>query len=232
MLLFTGCRYIIPVLYQSCLCYKKLKNVRCKYDRVNGWNSTLQAAWSIRHVRITWFVNPPTCHQFLEQNTRDWFGRTDGSFCPSLSSKTSATGLAESNRTETNALYVPRRKKTTLISGAGEAGAARARDSGGRSHPHGGPTGSPRARICGSFCAEGDEQPAAIGGAADAKVWINILFLWVRYVTHVDQLHNGKPHRQVEQPLRCSMVELKLTHDTDVEVWRAYPCWDLITSWL
>ena len=27
--------------------YKKLKNVSCEYDRVNGWNSTLQAAWYI-----------------------------------------------------------------------------------------------------------------------------------------------------------------------------------------
>ena len=32
--------------------YKKLKNVSCEYHRVNGWNSTLQAAWYIRHVRI------------------------------------------------------------------------------------------------------------------------------------------------------------------------------------
>ena len=33
--------------------YKKLKNVSCEYDRLNGWNSTLQAAWYIRHVRWT-----------------------------------------------------------------------------------------------------------------------------------------------------------------------------------
>ena len=33
--------------------YKKLKNVSCEYDRPNGWNSTLQAAWYIRHVRRT-----------------------------------------------------------------------------------------------------------------------------------------------------------------------------------
>ena len=32
--------------------YKKLKNVSCEYDRLNGWNSSLQAAWYIRHVRI------------------------------------------------------------------------------------------------------------------------------------------------------------------------------------
>ena len=45
--------------------YKKLKNVRCEYDRLNGWTSTLQAAWYIRHVCwtflfyisfITWFL--------------------------------------------------------------------------------------------------------------------------------------------------------------------------------
>ena len=35
---------------------KKLKNVSCEYDRVNGWNSTLQAAWYIRNVRIIWFL--------------------------------------------------------------------------------------------------------------------------------------------------------------------------------
>ena len=35
---------------------KKLKNVSCEYDRVNSWNSTLQAAWYIRHVRIIWFM--------------------------------------------------------------------------------------------------------------------------------------------------------------------------------
>ena len=43
------------VLSQTLLFYKKLKNVSCEYDRVNGWNSTLQAAWYIRHVRIIWF---------------------------------------------------------------------------------------------------------------------------------------------------------------------------------
>ena len=36
--------------------YKKLKNVSCEYDRVNGWNSTLQAAWYIRRVRIICFL--------------------------------------------------------------------------------------------------------------------------------------------------------------------------------
>ena len=36
--------------------YKKLKNVSCEYDRWNGWNSTLQAAWYIRYVRIIRFL--------------------------------------------------------------------------------------------------------------------------------------------------------------------------------
>ena len=31
--------------------YKKLKNVSCEYNPLNGWNSTLQAAWYIRHAR-------------------------------------------------------------------------------------------------------------------------------------------------------------------------------------
>ena len=38
----------LPVFF-----YKKLKNVSFEYDRLNGWNSTLQAAWYIRHVRWT-----------------------------------------------------------------------------------------------------------------------------------------------------------------------------------
>ena len=33
--------------------YKKLKSVSCEYDRLNGWNSTLQAALYIRRVRWT-----------------------------------------------------------------------------------------------------------------------------------------------------------------------------------
>ena len=31
---------------------KKLKNVSCEYDRLNSRNSTLQAAWYIRHVLL------------------------------------------------------------------------------------------------------------------------------------------------------------------------------------
>ena len=32
------------------LFYKKLKNVSCEYYHVNGWNSTLQAAWYMRYL--------------------------------------------------------------------------------------------------------------------------------------------------------------------------------------
>ena len=32
------------------LLYMNLKNVSCDYDRLNGWNSTLQTEWYIRHV--------------------------------------------------------------------------------------------------------------------------------------------------------------------------------------
>ena len=35
---------------------KKLKNISCEYDGLNGWNSTLQPAWYMRHVRIIWFL--------------------------------------------------------------------------------------------------------------------------------------------------------------------------------
>ena len=42
---------------RSFIFYKKLENVSCEYDRVNSWNSTLHAAWYIRHVRIIiWFL--------------------------------------------------------------------------------------------------------------------------------------------------------------------------------
>ena len=36
--------------------YKKLENVSCEYNRLNGWNSTLQAAWYIRRFRILRFL--------------------------------------------------------------------------------------------------------------------------------------------------------------------------------
>ena len=44
-------RHFLELSYRL---YKKLKNVSCEYDRLNGWNSTLQGAWYIRHVRWTW----------------------------------------------------------------------------------------------------------------------------------------------------------------------------------
>ena len=31
--------------------HEKLEHISCEYGRLNGWNSTLQAAWYIRHVR-------------------------------------------------------------------------------------------------------------------------------------------------------------------------------------
>ena len=34
----------------------KLKNVSCEYNRLNGWNSTLQAVWYIRRIRIICFL--------------------------------------------------------------------------------------------------------------------------------------------------------------------------------
>ena len=45
--------WFVAHLQQNREFYKKLKNVSCEYDRLNGWNSTLQAAWYIRHVRWT-----------------------------------------------------------------------------------------------------------------------------------------------------------------------------------
>ena len=36
--------------------YKKVKNVSCEFNCLNGRNSTLQAAWYIIHVRIIWFL--------------------------------------------------------------------------------------------------------------------------------------------------------------------------------
>ena len=35
---------------------KKMKNVSCEYDRLNVRNSTLQAAWYIRHVRYCFYI--------------------------------------------------------------------------------------------------------------------------------------------------------------------------------
>ena len=50
--------------------YKKLKNFSCEYDRVNGWNSTLQAAWYQVHqtrsyyVRTIWFERRCACFSY------------------------------------------------------------------------------------------------------------------------------------------------------------------------
>ena len=46
----TCCPKLLTSTFFFCT---KLKNVSCEYDRLNGWNSTLQAAWYIRHVRWT-----------------------------------------------------------------------------------------------------------------------------------------------------------------------------------
>ena len=54
--------------------WKTLKNVSCEYDRLNGWNSTLQAAWYIRHVcwvclLYTWYLIYSTSkYSFCEPN--------------------------------------------------------------------------------------------------------------------------------------------------------------------
>ena len=69
--------------------------------------------------------------------------------------------------------------KPDLTVGAGAASAARGGDRDGRSRANGGPTGPPRVGGCGSFCAEGDEQPAAASGAANAKVQMRAV--WCLY---------------------------------------------------
>ena len=49
---------------------KKEKSVSCEYDRLNGRNSTLQAAWYIRHVRIICFC---TAYDFFAACGTLWF---------------------------------------------------------------------------------------------------------------------------------------------------------------
>ena len=49
-----GIFYFLMVVKHSTLFCKKLKKVICEYNRLNGWNSTLQAAWFIRHVPWAW----------------------------------------------------------------------------------------------------------------------------------------------------------------------------------
>ena len=60
-----ACTIALQSPHQQLKLYKKLKNVSSECDRLNGWNSTLQAAWYIRHVGWTcllyisfmiWFV--------------------------------------------------------------------------------------------------------------------------------------------------------------------------------
>ena len=48
--LFSMSRYIYTPEY---MLTNKMKNVSCENDRLNGWNSTLQTAWYIRHFRWT-----------------------------------------------------------------------------------------------------------------------------------------------------------------------------------
>ena len=49
-LLWCSDERIYTSQFDFVLFYKKLKNVSCEYDRVNGWNSTLQAACYIRYL--------------------------------------------------------------------------------------------------------------------------------------------------------------------------------------
>ena len=43
---------VMPLALEYCILRStKLKNVSCENDLLNGWNSTFQAAWYIRHVR-------------------------------------------------------------------------------------------------------------------------------------------------------------------------------------
>ena len=52
MLPASAGRFPITILCTDTI-NKKLKNVSCEYDRLlNGWNSTLKAAWYIRHVEL------------------------------------------------------------------------------------------------------------------------------------------------------------------------------------
>ena len=47
------CKPFCRTNYLELVFCKKLKNISCEYDRLNGCNSTLQAAWYIRHVHWT-----------------------------------------------------------------------------------------------------------------------------------------------------------------------------------
>ena len=57
----THCCCSIPskksrIFLDTHIFYKKLRNVSCEYHRWNGWNSTLQSTWYIRHVRTICFL--------------------------------------------------------------------------------------------------------------------------------------------------------------------------------
>ena len=57
---YSRCSLKGPVRYFSKIFHKKLKNVSCEYDQLNGWNSTMQAAWHVRHVRWTCLFYTPS----------------------------------------------------------------------------------------------------------------------------------------------------------------------------
>ena len=65
---FVRAAFVVSLLLWACVMrccfynsfYKKLKNVSCEYNRLNGWNSTLQAAWYSVHQMHSYnmvFVN-------------------------------------------------------------------------------------------------------------------------------------------------------------------------------
>ena len=84
-----GCSYLISQSHRWRSCFSLyffhvflLKNVNCEYDRLNDWNSTLEAAWYIRHVRwaslfytsyiIRCLWNQPTYDKVVLKKYRRW----------------------------------------------------------------------------------------------------------------------------------------------------------------
>ena len=66
---------------------KKLKNVSCcEYDRLNGWNSTLQAAWYVRRsynmVFVDYTYDMIINTQFYTKYRSRVFYQVPGMFCP------------------------------------------------------------------------------------------------------------------------------------------------------
>ena len=94
--------------------HKKLKNVSCEYDRLNGWNSTLQAAWYIRHVRIIWFLwTKPTIWLLILSFTQN-IVRACSMFCP-YEGYRSVTPLDDARPYLNNGtLYAPRYEEAFL----------------------------------------------------------------------------------------------------------------------